>query len=131
MAELTCEDIGVTEEGHRLMIDSGEWEVRNVIGSAQDQGNTTKFWERHARRWGGRPIYLTKQRCGIYGCRNPAEEGSHVWLRRVGARNRLSAFCFIMPICRSCNREEENEKNFFKIKHDARFVACAVQNGME
>ena len=75
----------------------------------------TEFWERHASGERGPRITLRNQPCGIYGCGNPAEEGGHVWLRCVGARNELCEFCFIMPICGSCNtiRKDKNEDNFF------------------
>ena len=47
MAELTFQDIGVTEHGDCYKTEDayGEsWEVKNVIGSAQaDPGNMTEF----------------------------------------------------------------------------------------
>ena len=129
MAEWTCEGIGVADEGDCYTTEDDEWEVRNVIGSAQDEENMTEFWQDHAGE-GGRRIALRNQTCGKDGCPNRAEEGGHVWLRRVGARNRLRAFCFIMPICRSCNREEENEVNFFEINQGVRLVAREVLDGM-
>ena len=131
MAEWTCQGMGIRDEGDVYTTRDANWEVSNVIGSAQaDRGNNmTEFWQDHAGE-GGRRIALRNQTCGIDGCSNRATEGGHVWLRRVGARNRLSAFCFIMPICGSCNREEENEDNFFRINTNVRLVAREVRGGM-
>ena len=139
MAEWTFQRIGITDEGDVYPTEDGNWEVRNVIGSAEaDPGDMTDFWEEHASGERGPRITLRNQPCGIHGCGNPAEEGGHVWLRRVGARNRLSSenerendFCFIMPICGSCNRRAGNEENFSPIKTNVRLVARQVLDGME
>ena len=132
MAEWTCQGMEITKEGDCYTTEDGNWEVSNVIGSAQaDRGkNMTTFWEEHAWKGRGRRITLCKQPCGNRECSNQATEGGHVWLRRVG-RNKLSAFCFIMPICGSCNREDENEDSFFPINTNVRLVARKKRKGME
>ena len=138
MAEWTFQRIEITDEGDVYTTEDGNWEVRNVIGSAEaDPGDMTDFWERHASGGRGPRISLRNQPCGIHGCGNKAEEGGHVWLRRVGARNRLrpenereNDYCFIMPICRSCNRERENRDEFFGINQDVRLVAREVRGRM-
>ena len=61
-----------------------------------------------------------------------------MWLKHMEAQDRLSSesgsendFCFIMPICRSCNRERENREDFIGINQGVRLVARTVQEGME
>lgn len=105
------------------------WEAANVINSSEDKGNMTDFWGKYAWKGRGPEIKLTQQNCGYYsmeGCQNEAKEGGHVWLRRISKPKKethmITKFCFIMPICGSCNRKIKC-KNFQRIKKNVRLVA--------
>ena len=119
----TSEAIGVKEQGNVFIVDDKyDYQVRNVRKSSEvDRGNMTDFWNRS--------IELDKHKCGIVGCDNAAVEGGHVWLR-PGER-RLDTFCFIMPICKTCNNCNGLKTSFKSIKKGAILVARDTKKGME
>jgi len=69
----------------------------NVDGSS-DARPESGSWLRDAERATGR----RRGRCSFDGCRNQAEVGGHVWIKKQG--------CFIAPICRPCNRFDNRDR---------------------
>ena len=124
----TCESIGVHKEGDYYETEDNEWQGKNVKNSSKDRVSPGKYWESKAKKEKGPDITLTKQDCGIWGCNKKAREGGHIWLRRRGQSKRLFRFCFIMPICGTCNRTGENGKKFLGINKNVRLVARPKEN---
>ena len=77
----------------RLQQDLDAW---NVDGSSADKppgGSWIGFWEQSTGR--------TRGKCAFSDCRNPAEDGGHVWIR--GHSSVPRKVCWIVPICKGCN----------------------------
>ena len=89
----------------------GQVQVRNVTCSSHDKGSKRKFWDDHSGR------DFSKQKCAIKGCGNMAKVGGHVWVKDI------RSFCFILPICQSCNMKQSLQKEYRAVKKEALLVA--------
>ena len=107
MAGETCANMNVGD-----YFDGGPYQVSNVVGSSTDGGSKARFWAEHT----GCNFY--SQRCGMLGCPMPAEVGGHMYIKG------LSKFCWILPICQSCNKDPGLDyPNFNRTKARVRLVA--------
>lgn len=74
-----------------------ETEAWNIDGSSDAQADSGS-WLQYAEASTGRKRGL----CSFQGCRNRAEVGGHVWVKRIG--------CCIAPICKVCNRHNNQTR---------------------
>jgi hypothetical protein len=97
----------------------GSFEVANVVGSSSDGGSKAQFWSEHT----GCDFY--KQNCGILGCGQAAEVGGHMYVKS------MRKFCFILPICKKCNKDPELDyPGFAPTKANVKVVARNMTDDM-
>ena len=72
----------------------GAWNVDGSSDALAESGS----WLRDAEEATGRK----RGRCSFEGCLKQAEVGGHMWITGMG--------CFIAPICRSCNRHDNQDR---------------------
>ena len=84
-----------TQEGDYV---EGSFNWYNVVGSSEHRKNWSKFWSEHTGK------SFDSAKCSNYRCGNSADVGAHVWLKEHKTRK----FCFIIPLCQSCNMCSDN-----------------------
>ena len=82
--------------------------VCHASGKCLGDPNREKFWSDITG------LTISQQECGILGCKNRAEVGSHIWVEGD------ETFCYIMPMCKRHDEDENlNHPEYHLIKAEA------------